>query len=426
MGRIKGVRQRTKMPWRYSGSLSNILETERLERERNRKRPLEKEVYEEEEEAAEKETLVPQTFPQAEHISVQRQTKHDLLCGLKCLQNMYGPHITSREEMDTVAQQLETKSGYKMYNEQLGFYDIQVLETTLQEKGKWAKRIDIHKIPPEYFIGCVEMNPTFSGYIVNIGTEEFKHYITIRFTGKYKKIDSLPGVAHSYIPREQLFTKRSNGHVYCSIDCQHPVGAVLAVGNSPFVEYSLLHTNWSDGVVPPTDMIQAIQNTVNTQTRCSQHSRGPVARFFKKWKSTRIEPSTEVYEFLNAKMEEQLLLEKDIHVYLEQQQTIIKCKTLGQLLRELENMEWINCNGYTLEQRGEQVYNSETPGCHTIDWSIPISIRPSQHPQIGGFYTFKTNVHGICTSKNSDTYSVRESDGTVHVLYKKTVENIIH
>ena len=419
------------MPWRYSGSLSKILEAERRTRELNKSRPLEKETFDDDEEDEEdvvkvNKVSVPQTFPQIEKMSVQRQTSKDLLCGLKCIQNMYGPHITSRAEMDTIAKGLESECGFKMYNEELGFYDIQVLESVLKQRGKWAQRIDIQKISPEYFIGCIEMNPTLSGYIVTVGTEEVKHYITIRFSGRYKKIDSLPGVAPCYIPTEQLFRKRQNGHVYCSLECEEPVVAVLAVGNSPFVEYSLLHTNWSESLPLPTDMLSAIHNTMNVFGAVSKISRGPIARFFNTWKKARIEPSEEVYKFLNMKLEEQLIVEKDVHVHFGEQQTIIRCKTIRQLLTELENMNWINDSAYTLEQNGDIVYNSEIPSSHTINWSSPIHIGKPQHPQIGGFYTFKSSVKGTCTEKNMDTYSVRESDGTVHVIYKKTIENVIH
>ena len=411
------------MPWRYSGSIASILEKERREAESKKKRPLEKVIYSSEEEEEPEEEPI-QTFPDNENFSVQRQSKNDLLCGLKCLQNMYGPHITNREEMDTIAQQLQTESGYEMYNKELGFYDIQVLHRTLQQRGKWVQRVDIQKITPEYYLKAIEMNPTFSGYIVTMGTE-LKHYVAIRFSGRYKKIDSLPGVSSCYIEQENMFQTRSNGHVYCSETCSEPVVSLHAVGNSPFVEYNLLHSAWRDQLPEADVMHQAILNTMNYSSNRKKVARGPISRFFDRWQNIRIEPDETVYEFLKGSVDEQLVLEKNVHVHFGSEQTVIRCKTLPQLLDELNRMQWITAEGYTLEQDSVTVFNSEIPKYNSIDWSKAIHIGKAQHPQIGGFYTFKSSVQGTCTEKASDTYSVRDPEGCMHVIYKKTVENVI-
>ena len=412
------------MPWRYSGSIVSILEKERKQAESRKKRQFEEEIPSSEEEEEEEEEELIQTFPDNEKMIVQRQSNNDLLCGLKCLQNMYGPHITNREEMDTIAQQLQSESGYEMYNKELGFYDIQVLQTTLQQRGKWVQRVDIQKITPDYYLKAIEMNPTFSGYIVTMGTE-LKHYVAIRFSGRYKKIDSLPGVEPCYIEQENLFRTRSNGHVYCSESCSAPVVSLHAVGNSPFVEYNLLHGAWREQLPAADVMHQAISNAINYSCQRKKIPRGPVSRFFDRWQNVRIEPDETVYEFLNSSVLDQLVLEKDMHIHFGSQQTVIRCKTLSQLLDELNRMQWITADGYTLEQEGIAVFNSETPKYNSIDWSKAIHIGKAQHPQIGGFYTFKSSVQGTCTEKASNTYSVRDQEGCLHVIYKKTVENVI-
>ena len=61
---------------------------------------------EEVEDTDQEDTVSLQTFPDV-HASVVRQNITDLTCGMRCLQNMYGQHIVTREEMDNVAKDLE-------------------------------------------------------------------------------------------------------------------------------------------------------------------------------------------------------------------------------------------------------------------------------------------------------------------------------
>lgn len=95
----------------------------------------------------EEEDIPTQTFPGAKTtIKVMRQTEDDLTCGLRVLQNMYGPSICDKEEMDGIASELQSRShGIELYNPDLGYYAAEVLEAVLQKKGKWTQRIDIDK-----------------------------------------------------------------------------------------------------------------------------------------------------------------------------------------------------------------------------------------------------------------------------------------
>ena len=90
---------------RYVGNFRDIL---KQEARKKKIRPLVvKQVEEDEEDEEEEEEGVQQTFPDISKVSVQRQTDGQLTCGMKCLQNMYGPHIVSRKEMDLKSRELE-------------------------------------------------------------------------------------------------------------------------------------------------------------------------------------------------------------------------------------------------------------------------------------------------------------------------------
>ena len=70
-----------------------------------------------------------QTFPGTLSEPIVVKQHGDLTCGMRCLQNMYGAYIVTREEMDTSAKQLELKSfGETMFNPQYGDYSIEVLK----------------------------------------------------------------------------------------------------------------------------------------------------------------------------------------------------------------------------------------------------------------------------------------------------------
>ena len=324
---------------------------------------------------------------------------------------MYGPHICSKEEMDSIAEELQQNCGIEMYNKTLGFYSMEVLESVLQKAGKSIQRIDIDKISSNYFIPIIEMNPTFSGYIVTVDTGHIKHYLAVRYSGKYKKIDSLPGTAPQKIETDNLLKKRSDGKVYCSLnESEYPVVAVMACASSPFLEYNLMHSAWN------SDMSDEIGETIkNVLTTIPADTPLTVKRFLDKWKNVRYQPPFDVYQHLLNKVCQMSESEKDVIVHYGEQQTIVRCKTKTDLVNELKKMQWIiDMEDYSLTQLDED----------GIDWSKPFYLTKPQHPQIGGFYTFRSCVVGTCTEKTENAYSVRDQDGTIHVLYKKSIENV--
>lgn len=353
-----------------------------------------------------------QTFPESEKVKVFRQKEGDLLCGLRCIQNMYGPHICSKEEMDSVAEELQQNSGIEMYDKTLGFYSMEVLESVLKGAGKNIQRIDIDKISPEYYIPMVEMNPTFCGYIVTVGSGDMKHYLAVRYSGRYKKIDSLPGTAPEKIETGELFKRRLDGNVYCSNNnSESPVVAVMACASSPFLEYNLLHSAWSSA--SSVELSEAIKNALSPSPPTDTPL--PVKRFLAKWKNIRSEPSFDVYQHLLNNVCQQVASEKDVIVHYGEQQTVVRCKTKADIINELKKMQWVtDMEEYSLTQNDED----------GIDWSKPFYLTKPQHPQIGGFYTFRSCVVGTCTEKTENAYSVRDQDGTIHVLYKKSIENV--
>lgn len=368
-----------------------------------------------------------QTFPVTrKKIHVVRQQKDELTCGLRCLQNMYGEWFVNKEEMDQIASQLQDRSyGIELFNPTLGFYAMEVLEAALQQKGKWVQRIDINKISPQYYIPVVTCNPTFTGYIVTIGTGKLKHYVALRFSGSYKKIDSLPGVVPCQIKVENLLKRRDDGLVYCSDHCKEPVVAVSAVGGSPFVEYNILHSSWSDGKPDPLTYKNAITRTldcIGTKGLTSEEK-----DWYCKWQRSRAMPPTSVLSKLDKNLRTSLSLERDVLIHYQGQRTIIRCQHLEGLLENLKTMGWPQEPGrpFTFVQDHSVRYNSEEPDTNSINWSETITMVHETHPQIGGFYTFQSSVSGVCTEKQEDTYSVCDADGHNHILLKKSVSNIV-
>ena len=406
---------------RYAGNLKEILKKEA--RERTKTRILFKEEkYVSEEEEEEEDTI--QTFPRLSSMTVHRQVDGQLTCGMKCLQNMYGPHIVNREEMDSTSKDLETHShGIQMYNPDLGFYAVEVLESVLQSKGKCVQRISLNKIPSEYYVPVIELNPTFSGYIVALeGYGIIKHYICIRYNGQYKKIDSMPGVQPCLIHENQLFKKNDSNEIICCLDETRPVVAVLAVGSTPFVEYTILHECWSKKISTPTEAKSLILDALNSK----KQSIGRLQKsWFKKWQQRRCAITEDVLEWIKNYMEEQTQIDKNVMVHFNENQTVIRCKTMKQLREELHTMNWIDADKpFIFKQNNCQVYHSDMRIESAIDWSVPLYLYRDEHPQIGGFYTFNYSVAGTCTDKKKHAYSVRDGDGNTHVLYKKSIENI--
>jgi hypothetical protein len=43
---------------------------------------------------------------------------------------------------------------------------------------------------------------------------------------------------------------------------------------------------------------------------------------------------------------------------------------------------------------------------------------------IGGFYTFECRIEGTCIGRQHNSYSVRDKEGKVHVVYKKCIQTI--
>ena len=406
---------------RYAGNLEDILRKKREKEEKKKKKhtvrvhspplfPLfSEEVLE----------IANQTFPTTKTITVHRQLDGQLTCGMRCLQNMYGKHIVSREEMDRQSKKLEMNShGIEMYNPEFGFYHIQVLEALLQEKGKYVQRIALDKLPSDYYIPIVELNPTFTGYIVAMGVGDMKHYITVRYNGQYKRIDSLQGVHPRLILPENLFKRRADNHIYCSEQETQPVVAVLAIGGSPFVEYNVLHDSWSETVPPISELKPIILKGFQLETMGQK-------QWLLNWKQKRTPPDKKCLELVVATVRQQFEKDKQVVVHYKNEHTIITCKTFSQLICDLKSKKWISDMPFVLKQEGKQVYHSEMAKKEDINWQLPVHLSIDEHPQIGGFYTFNSSVGGVCTQKQDDTYSVRDMDGTLHVLYKKAINNIM-
>lgn len=399
-------------------------------------------VKESEEEQEQDEEIVndpafTQTFPTSTPTTVVRQTNGDLTCGMRSLQNLYGQHIVSREEMDRHASDLEKRSfGVQMYDKTLGYYHVEVLKSVLIDKGKYVQRVDPQKIPSDYFHSVLAMNPLFSGYIVALDSQAVKHYVTIRCTDEnLRLIDSLPGVAPLDIQCEELFRIRNDGHVYCSSTCQQPVAAILAVGGSPFVEYQLMHDTWSANPPPFERYRLALKNILHHDS-CRE-----IATFQKAFRRQRCQPNEKTFEQLKGLVSERILNEWSIVVKKGDEQTIVRCRHIEDLLDTLCERHWIDASrDFMLEQDhelltskdGERVKLGATgPLSHfSIQLDKAITLKEidacASHPQIGGFYQIDSSIQGTCVGTQHNAYSVRDDSGTMHVIYKGNVKRIQH
>lgn len=400
--------------------------------------------YEKAESDDDEEELEPyQTFPTLESHVIKQHG--DLTCGMRCLQNMYGAHIVTREEMDNQAKLLEQKESTiadvvePKYDPDLGDYSVEVLKSVLHSKGKWAQRIDIQKIPSGYFIPAVETNPTFVGYIVAFDG----HYVTVKYSKNiYRCIDSLENVSTRMISRESLFKARPG--IFCSQDAddQREVIALLAIGSSPFVEYSLMHDTWTS--VPPSvnKYMNGIHRVLNSKLKkVKKRATGntEVLQWYKQWENARKIPSEKCLKYLSSYLSDTITDEKTIIVHMEEHQTAIRCNSMQCLIKNLVDMRWITPGidfffqtpSKTLvdEEGNEPDLNSEgileDYGISDETQITLLTRAPlSNQANVGGFYTFRCVVEGTCVGQQHNAYSVRDEQGKVHVIYKQCIETI--
>ena len=441
---------------------------QQLEFKKKQQLKLDRDSSSSEEEEEEEEVVTSQTFPPKQTQTIVRQTYNDLTCGMRCIQNLYGRHFITRTEMDQCARSLEQKSyGDAMYDPKLGFYSIEVIHAILQMKNKCVQRIDIQKILPEYYIPAITLNPNFVGYIVSIGTGDQRHYIAVRYNStqqRFRRIDSLPDIRPVDVSIDALFKKRPDGHIYCSLNADEKViNAIVAVGHSDFLEYRLLLDTWNNYTVANhlnniRHILQGNKRVVLARVeKLPDNLRPTVKQWYKTWpvqfltsKSTnanrrRITPSESCYDFLKKFLNESLSPERDIIIKLYQPhseehiQTIIRCVNVEGLMCELQHMDWINQttefwmtrddNKSLQDEYGDElnIHSAGNFEDYNIDPTMPIIIHSNKNASmasIGGFYTFQYKVEGTCIGQQHNAYSIKDKDGTVHILYKSSIASI--
>jgi hypothetical protein len=362
------------------------------------------------------------TFPTSTKTKVIHQS-NDLTCGMRALQNMYGRHFVTRNGMDACAIALEKRSfGVEMYDKRLGYYNVEVLISALQSKGKCVQQIDADKIPSAYFHAAIASNPVFSGYIVTLDTGGVNHYVTIRqsASGHLRLFDSLPGSKAVRIKRERLFTRDARGALLmCHLDVR-PVVAILAVGNAPFLAYTLMHDTWSEDPPSPNQYMSAIQKAL-----CS-------------WKDGPRLPDASVYERLKDVVADQVSHNVSLVVKYESKDTTVQCHNVESLLAQLVDLGYIHQDrAFFLKQDGRILrshngaeLNADAVGSFD-DYGVDLHrtvelIQPpsSNQVQVGGFYRFESSVSGTCVGVQHNAYSVRDENGTVHIVYKSGIDHI--
>jgi hypothetical protein len=271
----------------------------------------------------------------------------------------------------------------------------------------------------------------------------------------YRCIDSLENVSTRTIRRETMFKARPG--IFCSQDSddQREVIALLAVGGSPFVEYTLLHDTWTN--IPPTvneymDSICRILNPTFKEVLKRAAGNVEVLQWYQHWKTTRKKPSEHCLKYLSSFLQDKINDEKTVIVHMNEHQTAIRCTSMQGLIGELVAMQWITpgtefffqTSSETLsdEQGNEAHFHSEgTLANYGIMDGAQITLLsrssiPTQanvggsrssiptQANVGGFYTFKCTVEGTCIGQQHNAYSVRDTQGKVHVIYKHCIETI--
>jgi hypothetical protein len=388
-----------------------------------------------------------QTFPnQKKSESVVRQTNYDLTCGMRALQNIYGRHIVSRQEMDETAKQLEKEAyGEELYDPNLGLYSIEVLESVLKSKSKSVQRIALEKIPSPYFLQAIQANTSFAGYIVAVGRGSAKHYIAVRHnSGNYRLVDSMPGVTPKDINTHALFLKRHDGNIYCTQDTQdtRPVVALLAVASTPFLEYSIMHQTWRLNPPSPERYMGAIFRVLRHNSKFVRKKArlAGVSSWYDKLKSGRCLPPDNCQDFIARFISDEISDEMTILVEMGDQRTALRTSTMEGLIGDLQSMGWIYPDkSFWLKQHDiivrdgldkELEHNSEgllsDYKIHSgSTLTLIVDHIPKAQAQIGGFYTFNCVIEGTCINQQKNFYSVRDRDGNVHIVYKGSISNVI-
>jgi hypothetical protein len=220
-----------------------------------------------------------------------------------------------------------------------------------------------------------------------------------------------------------------------------PVVAVLAVGGSPFVEYDIMHKTWSLPSPPPSFLLSSIGRLLKTNLKSTlrkiDRAEPCVQEWFQKFKVLRQMPSDDCTSFFRNNIASVRNIQSVI-VKAGETQTIVQCETITDLLSELQNMGWISSGCFYLQQNGNMLSDEDgndvdlTSEGKLEDFGVDTSkaihlVQTATLPtqaSIGGFYTFNCSVEGKCIDNKYNAYSVQDKDGTVHVIYKQTIENI--
>lgn len=386
-----------------------------------------------------------QTYPEPQSRVVRQH--NDLTCGMRVLQNLYSKYIVTRKEMDQKSMVLESMSnGIPMYDQKLGYYSIEVLQSILEDKGKFVQRIAMDKMSQEYFEPAIAANPDFVGYIVAVGLGAMKHYVALRYSaGAYTVVDSLTSATRT-VAAESIFQRRSDNNIYCSQELgeTQPVVAVVAVGGSHFIEYNVLHDTWTPDrtQIQPSMIISVICHSLGRPSKYFTHQLQQTSPRVQQWFATlrtaRTPPPADCLPFLQGLVDSKTAT-IPIHVKMADHQTIVRCRGVTGLLQNLHQLGWISetIPFYLMQQErclctidGDdiQIHSKGSFDDYSIDSSQPITLLTNGHgptqADVGGFYTFQSAVTGECVDNKYNAYSVRDNNGAVHVIHKQTVQTI--
>ena len=216
---------------------------------------------------------------------------------------------------------------------------------------------------------------------------------------------------------------------------------MLAVGGSPFVEYQVLHDAWSTNTPSVQKTLQGIRFVMHP-TRIVIRRRAKsagVLHWYDEWKHKRVQPCEKTMAFLVDQLVDNISDEKSIVITMDNEQTIIRCSNIEDIVRELDHLQWIDkehCfylkqnDRFLMDEEQNEVdyYSTGSLEDFSIVSGMPIELitehKTSHQVQVGGFYHFRCNVEGTCIGNQHNAYSVRDGDGKVHVVYKKSIEEI--
>ena len=126
-----------------------------------------------------------------------------------------------------------------------------------------------------------------------------------------------------------------------------------------------------------------------------------------------------------------------ILVEMDTMKTVINANNIQDIIKDLTEMGWIQPDKpFHFQQNNQIIMGPNNQNIHfesqgTLEdykintkKTIRLFNQPIADTKVGGFYTFNCIIQGTCIGQQHNSYSVRDNQGQVHVIYKTCISNI--